>query len=435
MTDAREAGGKDSKRRDPEGQAAAPNDGLGGGTPTKADQKTVVGPFGALPPEWQSYVDRVAERMSQGEDLPVTAAPRRMRRSARILIVDDEPAIRQVLATALQDEGFPCETAGSGAEAIAQTDGHAFDVAIVDLVMPDMSGLDVMREIRRRNNVTRVILITGYGDMQSVIEALRARADDYLLKPIKAEALLASVRRALGRQEALRGIRLSHQQLSQQLARANLKLQRRFAGGVVALATALEARDPFTKGHSSRVATTCVEISRVLGFHGEDLDDLAVGALLHDVGKIAVPDSILRKEGRLSREEFQQIQCHPGVGYEILYPFFGPGIITDCALYHHERCDGTGYPKGLREKDLPLVGRIISLCDAFDAMNSVRPYRGALSETDALREIEKHRGTQFDPQIADLFCSLRPYHILRGESGPEGSVEPQSRPDSPGAGT
>jgi len=434
MHPADERGAKESEvNSQPDEAVASGSYSSGGEASGEAVEASQAEPFGSFPPEWQPYVDRVAERLSEGEAAPVIPAPRRLRRSARILIVDDEQAVCDMLAAALQEQGFLCDSVFSGTEAIAKAEGQLYDLAIVDLVMPDMNGLEVLRQIRRRHDVVRVIIMSGYGDLNTAVEALRARADDFIVKPIKMEELLTSVQRALSRQEALRGIRLTHQQLSQQLTQMSLKLQRRFTGGVVALATALEARDTYTKGHSARVATTCVEIGRKLDMHGKDLDDLAVGALLHDIGKIAVPDGILLKEGRLSQDEFRQIQGHPAVGYDILNPFFGRGIITDCALYHHERCDGTGYPKGLKGDDLPTWGKIISLCDAFDAMSSARPYRGALSEAEALREIEKNRGTQFDPQIADVFCEVRPYRVLKLPPESVSPSPPPSQAERPGA--
>jgi putative two-component system response regulator len=372
-------------------------------------------PAEAIDPEWRAYVARVAGRLSDTKAEPAAGLQNRQR-AARILIVDDDTAICEMLATALHEAGFACDVAVTGAQALARAERQVYDVLVVDLMIPDVSGLEVVREIRKRNDATRVIIITGFGDVTTAVEALHTRADDYILKPIRIEEFVRSVELSLSRQETLRDIRLSHQRLSRELADLNLRFQRRLSGGVVALATALEARDRYTKGHSARVANMCVELGRALNFHGEELDDLVVGALLHDVGKIAVPDGVLLKDGPLSAADFEKIQCHPRVGYDILFPFFGRGVITECALYHHEHCDGTGYPGHLTQENIPLVGRIISLCDAYDAMTSERPYRAAFPESKALQEVEKHSGTQFDPQVAQLFCKIHPYQIPKSES-------------------
>jgi len=373
-------------------------------------------PAEALAPEWRAYVARVAGRLSDSKPETLLGQRRHRQRAARILVVDDDEAICRMLGTALHEAGLACDVANTGAEALAKAERQVYDVLVADIVMPDVSGLEVVREIRKRNEATRVIIITGFGDVATAVEALHTRADDYILKPIRIEDFVGAVEVSLNRQETLRDIRLSHQRLSRDLTDLNLKFQRRLSGGVVALATALEARDRYTKGHSARVANMCVELGRGLNFHGEALDDLVVGALLHDVGKIAVPDSVLLKEGSLSAEEFAKIQCHPRVGYDILFPFFGRGAITECALYHHERCDGSGYPGHLTREEIPLVGRIISLCDAYDAMTSERPYRAAFPEAKALGEVQKHTGTQFDAQVAELFCRIRPYQIQESES-------------------
>jgi len=185
-------------------------------------------------------------------------------------------------------------------------------------------------------------------------------------------------------------------------------------------------------GHTSRVAKMSLELARGLGFADQQLEELGSGALLHDVGKIAVPDSILLKKGRLTKEEYQKIQEHPRYGYDILFPFFGRCIVTECALYHHERWDGKGYPEGLAGESCPLVGRILATCDAFDAMTSERPYRPPLAESEALREIETNRGKQFDPRIADLFCRMRPDLSMPQEPWPTDQAQCQPRQSESG---
>jgi CheY-like chemotaxis protein len=184
-----------------------------------------------LAPEWRAYVNRAADRVSKSQTQALSASQRKRRRITRILVVDDDPEVCELLGLALQEAGFVCDVAGGGAEALSMAERRAYDLVVADLVMPDIGGLDVIRELRRRRDETRAIIIAGKGETESAIEALRARADDFILKPLDIAEVLASVQRALKRQDAMRGIRLSHQQLCQQLANLNLKLQRRFAGG------------------------------------------------------------------------------------------------------------------------------------------------------------------------------------------------------------
>ncbi|MBM3335702.1 response regulator [Candidatus Sumerlaeota bacterium] len=328
-------------------------------------------------------------------------------RPTRVLVVDDDKEIRDLLSAAIRKSRLACDEAGDATEAMSRIGRETYDVVVLDLVLPDLNGLEMVSAIRRRSDATRIIVMTGYGDVESAAEALRAQADDYILKPFKIAEFMASLKQALERQEASRQERLTHQQLAQQVADLQWDLESRSTGGIMALAKALEARDPYTKGHCARVANMSLSVAGELDFNSSQLDEIGVGSLLHDVGKIAVPDNILLKAAPLTEEEYENIKRHPRLGYDILLPFFGQGIVTECALHHHERWDGKGYPEGLAGEQCPQVGRILAICDAFDAMTTARPYRPALSEAEALKEIEANRNKQFDPRIADLFCKIR----------------------------
>ena len=335
--------------------------------------------------------------------------------SGRVLVVDDEPAMRSLLAAAVRGRGLECDLAANATDAIARIEQQVYDIIVVDVMLPDFNGLEVVAAIGNGSRTTGVIVITGYGDVKTATEALRAQADDYLLKPFKVSEFLASLERSLGRQKALRSRQMTQQQLTEQVAQLQSRLEKQSTGGVMALAKALEGRDPYTMGHTARVAKMSLGLAGELGFEDSQLVELGTGALLHDVGKIAIPDSILLKAGRLTCEEYESIKQHPRLGYDILFPLFGRGVVAECALYHHERWDGKGYPEGLAGEKCPLVGRILAVCDAYDAMASNRPYRPALSESEVLKEIETNRGKQFDPQIADLFCEIRPDQLSQQE--------------------
>ena len=348
-----------------------------------------------------AHIDRVSARVQLASTGP---SPRQ---SARVLIVDDERGIRDLLTVVLTQKGLLCETAANGRTALARAREHDYDLAILDLRLPDMSGLDLARTLRQRQ--MRILFLSGLAEVEDVCEAVRLQADDFLLKPVAIPVLLAAVERALARCKTLHSLTEAQQRLEAQLAELGLHHQRRFLGGVVALATALEARDSFTKGHSLRVSEMCITLGTALHLSQDDLDDLVVGALLHDVGKIAVPDAILLKPGPLTRRDRRVVHDHPQAGRAILLPFFGRGAILTCALCHHERWDGRGYPQKLTGEAIPLPGRIVSVCDAFDAITSERPYRPALSETRARNELRRHRGQQFDPAVVDAFFDLRPF--------------------------
>jgi len=336
---------------------------------------------------------------------------------ARVLIVDDDRQIRDLLAIVLRNAGMTCDLAATGRRAIAQADEGEYDVAIVDLGLPDIEGLEVVRSIRQRNPATRVVVITGHGDVFTASQALRARADDYILKPFQVDDVIEAVKRALLRRQAVEQTVAMQKELKERVTRLQDEVKKQFSGGVAALATALEARDPYTKGHSVRVAGMSLQLASRMGRDQQMCDDIAVGALLHDIGKIAVPDEILRKQGALSSEEYGKIRLHTRAGYEILLPLFGQGTITHCALYHHERWDGHGYPEGIAGDRCPLPARIITVCDAYEAMTSERPYRPGLPESKALSEIKANRGRQFDPDVADLFVATRPDLNLPDRAG------------------
>jgi len=365
-------------------------------------------PVRSIDPRLRPYVNRVAARFNAGKTGPGLASQEQRRGATRILVVDDDPIIRDLLAVVLHEAGLAYDVAASGTEAIALIGRQAYDVAVVDMVMPDLHGLEVIRAIRRRSAATRVIVLTGSDDVESVGEGTPLRADHYLLKPFEVEEFLASVERLLARQEALRDTRLTHEreQLARQLAHLCQNLKGRFVGGAVALATALEGRHPFTRGHSSRVAVMSAELGRALDFPSDQLDELVVGALLHDIGKTAVCYAISPKNAKLSQKDSETIKQHARAGYDILFPFFGRSIVTECVLWHHEHWDGGGYPAGLAGEEIPVAGRVIALCDAFDTLTSDRPCSARLSESEALEEVEANRARQFDPRISQLFCAL-----------------------------
>ena len=305
---------------------------------------------------------------------------------ARILIADDEPVARSLLRRVLEPAGYEVLESASGKEALACARSDRPDLLILDINMPDMDGIEVCRAIKSDpdTHLTPVIHITGLTDRTQRLEALEAGSDEFLGKPFDIEELLIRVR------SLLRTKHLTDHLVSSEAV-------------VVALARTVEARDHYTEKHLRRVADRSVEIARKMGMSQRDVEGVRLGGLLHDVGKIAVPDGVLLKPGPLNEAEFAQIRMHPETGAEIVRPlsaFDGP---EPAVLHHHEHFDGSGYPAGLRGEAIPLAARIVAVADGFDAMTTDRPYRKALAPVVAFERLEQGRGTQWDPAVVGIF--------------------------------
>ena len=264
--------------------------------------------------------------------------------------------------------------------------------------------IEVLDAVRERCPGTRCIVVTGYADVSWAARAVRARIDDYLVKPFPIDEFLSSLERSIHRWAETREDLSERRHLASRVSDLEERLEEQSTRGIRSLVKTLEARDSYTQGHSARVAKLCLSLATLCGLPGDRTDDLVQGALLHDLGKVAVPDSCLRKEGPLTPAEVMKVRVHPRVGYDILLTLVGPGAIPRAALRHHEWWDGTGYPYGVRGRQLRVEDRVLSICDSFDAMTSERPYRAALPVSRALDEIRAGRGTQFEPGLADLFC-------------------------------
>ncbi|MEN8149096.1 MAG: HD domain-containing phosphohydrolase [Planctomycetota bacterium] len=318
--------------------------------------------------------------------------------------MDDNRAIRDLLRCATDDLELRCDEAADVESALAQLSRREYSVAVVDLALRDRSGIEVLDAVRRRSSGTRCIVVTAYADVGWAARAVRARIDDYLVKPFPIEEFRASLERSLRLREESLEDRSRRRRLVTRVSDLEERLEEQSTRGIRSLVKTLEARDPYTQGHSVRVAELCLSLATFCGLSRDRTDDLVQAALLHDLGKVAVPDSCLRKEGPLTPAEVAKVRVHPRVGYDILLTLVGPGAIVRSVLRHHEWWDGTGYPGGVRGRQLRIEDRILSICDSFDAMTSERPYRAALPVSRALEEIRKGRGTQFEPGLADLFC-------------------------------
>ena len=329
------------------------------------------------------------------------------------VLVDDDSSIRRVLSALLADEGYAVEAAANAEQALSVIETHDPAVVITDLKMPNRDGLWLLEQIQKRFSDTAVILMTGFGQLDTAVEALRIGASDYLTKPVRMNQLATAVTRALDRrrlvlenrayQEGLEGL---VREKTRALEAANAQINDNYNLTLEALVTALDARECETSNHSQRVVASTLAISDRMNITGEARDHIARGALLHDIGKIGVPDGVLLKPGRLDEAEWEEMRKHPEIGARILsgIEFLEPA--AEIVLTHQERWDGAGYPRGLEGTDIPIGARIFAVADALDAITSDRPYRRGRSFAYAKEEIERHAGTQFDPKVVEIFLSI-----------------------------
>lgn len=331
----------------------------------------------------------------------------------RVLVVDDETAAAKLLSIILSPPDFLCTTAGSGEEALAALQRERFDAVVSDLHMPGIGGMELLTQVRRRHPHMAFLVTTGVDDVDVGVQAMRYGADDYLVKPLRESAVLASLERALHKQQLEQQVENYRQHLEEmvadrtrQLQVALQQLERSYGDTLQALGAAIDLRDNETAGHSQRVCRYSLEMARAMGWPDNELRSLARGAYLHDIGKLGIPDGILLKPGPLTAEERNVMQQHSQIGYDLVkdIPFLADA--AEIVLTHHERFDGRGYPRGLKGKEILLSARIFSVADTLDAITSDRPYRRAASFESARETIRPLAGRQFDPKVVEVFLSI-----------------------------
>ena len=334
-----------------------------------------------------------------------------------ILIVDDEEMIRDLLSSALVREGYICHQASNVDEAFVLLGEQPVDLVISDIMMPGRSGVELLRDLKKVNPDIAVLMITGLSDMNTTMECVHLGADDYITKPFGINRVVLTVknlieRRCLAIEKKNYQVSLEFKVMEQttQIRKAMNELSSAYDNTLTALVKALDAREKEVGSHSERVMNFAVFLGGKLGMAGRDLHELSKGALLHDIGKIGISDNILLKPGQLDDGEWIEMRRHPQVGYAILSEIEFLKTPAEIILSHHERFDGTGYPKQLKGEQIPIGSRIFAVVDTLDAMTSDRPYRMALPFDVAVAEIIKYRGTQFDPAIVDLFLSIPRKH-------------------------
>lgn len=347
-----------------------------------------------------------------------------------IFIVDDEEPIRKVLNTHLTREGFEVITSCGGSGVFDRLGASHFDLIISDIRMPEVDGIRVLEFVRRNMETVPVIMLTGLTDINMAVEVMKKGAFDFLMKPVKKEDLMVVVRKAISNHDLLvRNKELERENREYQtyleqrvtertralnskateLQKAYAMLQSMNIEVVNVLAEIIEAKDRYTRGHCNRMRYLCVEMGRQAGFTPKEIEVLEYASLLHDLGKVAINEAVLNKEGPLSSEECEHVKEHPEIGEKILSGITMMGPVARIIGAHHENFDGRGYPRRLKGTDIPISARIIAVADLYDAMTSDRPYRKGLPARVVLNEMQSVAGTQLDPDLVRLFIEKKLY--------------------------
>jgi putative nucleotidyltransferase with HDIG domain len=355
------------------------------------------------------------------EELRATTGLRKM---ARILVVDDEAHVRSMIGATLERRGYDVKMASCGRDAMAMLEENNFDLVLTDIVMKDGNGIALLERMHGQQPSLPVVMVTAIHDISVAIDSMRRGAFDYLLKPFEREHLLSIVQRALDHRLALEESHTYQQNLehvvrarTEMLHQAMEDLEHSYDVTLEALGDALDLKDSETEGHSKRVTAYTIALARAMGISPADIKVIARGAFLHDIGKMAIPDEILRKPGKLTPEEQEIMREHCTRGYHMLrkIPFLAEA--AEIVFSHQEHFDGTGYPGGLRGSEIPVGSRIFAVADTLDAITSDRPYRKARSFDAAREEILRCSGTQFDPAVVEVFLKIpnELWHELRSE--------------------
>jgi putative two-component system response regulator len=325
--------------------------------------------------------------------------------TARCLIVDDDAQVRHVLARVIATHGLSTIEASSGADALSVLERVGeVPVCISDIYMPEMDGVSFLREAAKRYPDMAVIMLTGVAEVNTAVECLKLGALDYISKPVMVEEVRARLDKALEKRRLILQNRFYQQTLEDRVRELDQRNRTSLINGVQMLVHALEAKDAYTSGHSSRVSRYATKSAVLLGYTDDALEHIRLGGELHDIGKIGTREDILNKPGPLSEPEFEHVKMHTTLGEKILAPFLTESpIVLRIARSHHERIDGSGFPDSLQGEQIPLEARIVAVVDAFDAMTTNRAYRPSRPAPDALQELRRCAGSHFDREVVKAF--------------------------------
>jgi putative two-component system response regulator len=310
---------------------------------------------------------------------------------ARILVIDDEVVILNLIAEILADAGHEPISVESASEALDRLNDLGIEIVVSDIVMPGLTGLELLEKVRQLRPSLPVVLVTGAGTHAMLTGALARGADGLVTKPFAHAELVGAVATALERS------RRSERELRERLLTPSL---------ASALANAIEARDATMQGHCERMSQLAVRVALEAGLADDEIETVRLAAVLHDVGKIGIPDRVLQKHGELSAEERALVETHPLIGDRLLEPLDLLAAVRPVVRHHHERWDGTGYPDGLAGEAIPIEARIVALADAVEAMSGLRAYRRPFKTAEIVRELEEGRGTQWQPELAEIALRL-----------------------------
>jgi putative nucleotidyltransferase with HDIG domain len=334
-------------------------------------------------------------------------------RKFRILVVDGESSLRVAICTILERYGYDVVPAASSREAMDKLELSCFDLVLTEIVMKNGDGIALLDWVHAQLPLLPVVMVSAVQDITVVINVMQRGASDYLLKPFKRAHLLKTVLRALDHGKVLLENRSYQQNLEQavrarteMLRQANDDLEHSYDVMLEALGDALDLKDSDTEGHSKRVTAYTLALAKAMGINQDQIKAIARGAFLHDIGKMAIPDQILRKPGELTAEEQVVMREHCALGYQMLRKITFLREAAEMVLFHQEHYDGNGYPRGLRGDEIPIGARIFALADALDTITSDRPYRKARDYETARQEILRCSGAQFDPNIVEAFLAI-----------------------------
>ncbi len=331
----------------------------------------------------------------------------------KILVIDDELAPRESIRMVLKDQ-YTVSTATGAFEGMDLLNENPVDLVVMDIKMPRMDGITALQEIKKLHPDIEVILLTAYASLETARDAIRFGAFDYLIKPFDKDDVLLVVEKGLKKRRDNTGLKLERDilldrasYLEEQVTKARGNIMTCYEGTVNALILTIDAKDHYTYNHSNRVAKLSSLLAKELAVPDKMIKEIVNAASIHDIGKIGIEENILKKNGKLTLDEYTEIKKHPAIGARIVQsvPFLEDAIPV--ILHHHERYDGKGYPNGITGEQIPLSARIVMVADAVDAMMSARPYRDALTINKVLSELQENAGTQFDPEITNVILKER----------------------------
>ena len=332
---------------------------------------------------------------------------------ANVLVVDDEVQILNLIKQLLEINGYKCTLASNTSQARSYLKEDTFDLILCDMRMPGETGLDFSRDVLKQQPEAAIVMVTAVDDPDLASTVLNMGVYGYIIKPFKPNELVINVTNALHRRDLEIQNRLYQENLEKMVQerteelRASLNdLQEAMQGIIHVMVLTIESRDPYTAGHQQRVTLLASALAQEMGLSEKEVEGVKMASLIHDIGKISVPSEILCKPGKLTEIEFCLVKTHPQSGYEILKNITLPWPIAKVVLQHHERLDGSGYPLGLKDKEILLEAKIIGVADVVEAMASHRPYRPALGIEKALEEISQKKGFLYSPEVADICIKL-----------------------------